>query len=170
MKAWEGDGNAAAAPLCLPACPFRQVNLLMPTGVYPRTPEHRAKLRAALDRRGPIALGIIHTPEQNAAKSVRHKALGWTGVRSERGKVAPIGAIHPWLDYVMVKTADPSVWELEHRVVMARHIGRPLTSEEIVHHGPGGKADNRIENLMLFDSQHAHIQHHVGLRRRDDDQ
>ena len=54
------------------------------------------------------------------------------------------------------------VWE--HRLVMAKHLGRPLLRTEVVHHIDENKANNDLSNLMLFKSQAEHLAHHQKLK------
>lgn len=53
-----------------------------------------------------------------------------------------------------MKSANGTV--LEHRMVVARRIGRPLWREEIVHHLNGVRTDNRDENLELLTTKREH--------------
>lgn len=53
---------------------------------------------------------------------------------------------HPF--YEEMKTKRNMI--MEHRLVMAEHLGRPLKSHESVHHLNGNRSDNRIENLELW--------------------
>jgi len=80
------------------------------------------------------------------------RATGWRG-----GTIQYQGYIG-----VKVDPADPMhvmAWKNgyvpEHRLVMARHLGRPLTRWETVHHKDNvDTTDNRIENLQLRQGNH----------------
>jgi hypothetical protein len=67
--------------------------------------------------------------------------------------------------YVMIwnpthPMANGGGYVLEHRAVMAEHLGRMLERYEHVHHINGNRQDNRIENLQLF-TRWTHPSRHV---------
>lgn len=50
--------------------------------------------------------------------------------------------------------ADSQGYVLEHRLVMARSLGRPLLPHESVHHIDGDRKNNRLSNLQLRFGKH----------------
>ena len=70
----------------------------------------------------------------------------------------PRGQRHP-LGYIIIRTGVNKK-ELEHRVVMERHLGRKLKNGEVVHHINEVRDDNRIENLQLCSSSGRHVADH----------
>lgn len=67
--------------------------------------------------------------------------------------------------YVMVKVVPgKGPWRAEHQLVMESHLGRPLTSGEVVHHIDGDRANNSIHNLFLCRDR----AHHNDVHRSQD--
>lgn len=107
------------------------------------------------------------TQTQIAKRLGRHQSVissVWRseGVRKNKPRaVAPVvngdGYIMRWLraeDPMAVMATTRSGYVGEHRLVMARAIGRPLTRNESVHHINGDRKDNSIENLQLRHGAH----------------
>ena len=81
---------------------------------------------------------------------------GWAGGRVVRAD-GYIQVLVPEEDpfYCMAQCKVGKVrYALEHRLVVARHIGRPLKRSETVHHIDGNKQNNDIDNLQLRHGRH----------------
>lgn len=77
----------------------------------------------------------------------------WAGGKS----ITPAGYVLAHVnddDPYAVMRASKSRYVFEHRLVMARSLGRPLRKGETVHHINGDRADNRLENLQLRHGRH----------------
>jgi endogenous inhibitor of DNA gyrase (YacG/DUF329 family) len=59
-----------------------------------------------------------------------------------------------------VQVWDGKKSQYRYRLVMEKHLGRPLEPNEVVHHINGDPTDDRIENLTLCVSNATHITTH----------
>ncbi len=66
--------------------------------------------------------------------------------------------LYPEDSYGGMATKTYSVYE--HRLLMAKHLGRCLQKGEIIHHKNGIRDDNRIANLELIATLGEHIKNH----------
>lgn len=119
--------------------------------------------------------GRRHTPESIRKMSESQKANGRTGPRSPAWKGGRFKMRGYWMvSLSILSTADTALalpmmskgreYLPEHRLVMARMLGRSLTKDEVVHHRNGIKTDNHSENLELH-NQETHTREHAALYR-----
>lgn len=102
--------------------------------------------------------------EKNSTGSVgKHKNTSGYIVRTLASfKKEELSIIRPMLRSPSKERRKSRTEVLEHRAVVALHLGRPLTKVEIVHHKNGIKDDNRIENLELV-TRGSHSRKHIKL-------
>lgn len=102
----------------------------------------------------------FHRVCKECAYTVRRTAKGedhpnWNGGRYNHGDGYIVVQVPS--DSLFAAMADGRNYCLEHRLVMAEHIGRCLLGAEVVHHINGDKADNRIGNLELLPNDVSHL-------------
>lgn len=120
--------------------------------------------------------GVKHRPDSIAKMRLNKLATALRGPANPKWK----GGTHISRGYVMVSlallsekeqrqfkamaTRSSGMFLPEHRLVVARKLGRPLLRTEIVHHRNGNKQDNRLSNLEI-QKPNSHTQEHQRVLR-----
>ncbi len=93
---------------------------------------------------------VVHPRCRDCARheTIKDKHPNWNGGRSVHGQGYIEIRVYP--DDFFFTMADKRGYVFEHRLVIAKSIGRCLRLWELVHHKNHIRDDNRIENLQLM--------------------
>ena len=98
--------------------------------------------------------------KQTAEHIDKRKRFGADNANWRGGRMHHMGyvSIRVYPDDFFYPMASWNGYVREHRLVMAKHLGRNLSSWELIHHINGTKDDNRLENLQIVtDDEHKQI-------------
>jgi len=94
--------------------------------------------------------------------SILHKAHKMNLKRQGKGRLPRFYVYDGYL------TISNDKWRKQvHRAVMEKKLGRPLTTDEIVHHIDGDRFNNKLENLELH-TRSSHMSIHYTSRERNE--
>lgn len=115
--------------------------------------------REAGKRAGAAKRGKVLSVETKLKISEGHKLSG-----EGHKKLRTDGYVYVYYPKHVNATKDGYI--MEHHLVMEKHIGRPISKGEVVHHRNHIRNDNSIENLQLMTfSEHA--RYHMELRNKE---
>lgn len=97
--------------------------------------------RAVAKRRARLGIACFRAPRTVPMNPRNVKGGNYLAVRLEDG--------HP---FRCMARSNGEV--MQHRLIMAEHLSRPLRHDEFVHHKNGIGTDNRLENLELWTRSH----------------
>lgn len=109
-----------------------------------------------------IALSTVRVIVRRAGGATRKRGFGSRSIIGPRnpawrgGRHFNEGYWRVWIteDHPLAAMRNHRGYLPEHRLVMAEALGRPLGSNETVHHINGDRADNRLGNLQLRQGKH----------------